>query len=290
MNVKPVIKSFILFPLNILYRISPKTELKILFKLKHGYKLNLKEPKTFSEKIQVYKLIRDQRFVKLTDKYTVREYVKTINPEILNALLWDGFNPNLIPFDNLPNSFVIKVTHGSGLNIICKDKSKLDRKRTIKTLKKWLKFKYLPCYGEWFYGVEKPRIIIEEFLNPGNGKEPTDYKVFCFDGKPLFIREDLDRFGNHKTNFYDVSWNLLDVSFGNPRGEPTPKPNLLNEMLKCAAELSSGFSHVRVDFYIVNNKLYFGEMTFTSGGGFDKVTPLAFDYEIGKYFNLDSLC
>lgn len=161
------IKRLILAPMNFLYKFNPELELKIMFYLRKKYKLDTENPKTYTEKINWMKLYyRDNLIPKCADKYTVREYVKECGcEEILNDILWQGFNAQEIPFDDLPNKFVIKVTHGSGNNIICKDKSKLDKRNTIKDLEKWLKTKHVPCYGEWFYGKIKPRIIIEKFIS-----------------------------------------------------------------------------------------------------------------------------
>src|SRR5699024_147581 len=133
--------------------------------IKTGDKLDLKHPQTYNEKLQWLKLYyKNPKIPQCVDKYQVREYVRNKGLDyILNDLLWEGFNPEDIPFDDLPNKFVIKATHGQGYNIICTDKSKLNYSKTIKTLNKWLDTKFLPSYGEWFYGVVKPRIIVEKF-------------------------------------------------------------------------------------------------------------------------------
>ena len=154
-------KNVLLAPFNLLYKISPELELKLLFRIKQGYRLNLKNPTTYNEKIQWIKLYdKNPLMPKCVDKYMVREYIEKIGCEnILNDILWNGFNPDDIPFEKLPNKFVVKVTHGSTFNIICTDKTKLEIEDSKKKLKKWLKEKFIPCYGEWFYGIEKPRII-----------------------------------------------------------------------------------------------------------------------------------
>lgn len=277
-------KNLILFPLNLLHRISPTLSLKILFRLKNGYKLNLKHPKTYNEKLQWIKVhYRHPLLTKLVDKYMVREYINEKAPELLNTLLWHGFDANEIPWDTLPDKFVIKVTHGSGFNIICKDKNKLDKAECVSKLNKWLQEKFLRCYGEWFYGVERPRIIIEEFLDAGDGKVPEDYKIFCFNGKPHYIIVDTDRFTGHKRNVYDLNWNFKEgVTLNFPNDKPMSKPEKLDELLKYAQLLSEGFPHVRVDLYLVKDKVYFGEMTFTNGAGFDRILPYEFDVELGK--------
>ena len=281
-------KNIILFPLNVLHRISPATTLKIMYRLKQGRKLDLKNPKTYTEKLQCVKLdFKHPLLTKLVDKYTVREYIGEKAPEILTNLLWEGFDARKIPWDSLPNKFVMKATHGSGFNIICHDKSKLDREQCVKTLNGWLKEKFLRCYGEWFYGVEKPRIIIEEFLDAGEGKVPADYKIFCFNGQPHYICVDTDRFEDHKRTFYDTNWMCRDEVFYATWGHAvTAKPEKLDELLRYAKILSEGFPHVRVDLYLVNDHIYFGEMTFTNGAGFDRIRPYSFDEELGSLFDL----
>ena len=283
-------KNIIMLPFNILYKINPKLELKILFRLKQGYRLNLKHPKTFNEKLQWIKLYdKNPLMPKCVDKYAVREYVKNVGCEdILNELYWEGFDPEQIPFDELPDKFVIKVTHGSTFNIIVTDKSKLDIKEAIKKCKIWLKEKFLPCYGEWFYGIEKPRIIVEKYLEDNQTKgELYDYKIFCFNGNPKLVDVHCGRFGEHKRNIYDLDWNYLEeVYFKYEHFDGIEKPEKLNELLKYAKKLSSKFNHVRVDFFIVNNKIYFGELTFTNGAGLDTIKPYTFDLKMGNWLKL----
>lgn len=285
------IKNVILMPFNMLYKINPVLCTKIMFELKLGKKLDLVNPQTFNEKLQWIKLYdKDPLKPKCVDKYTVREYVKSVGcSELLNELLWQGYNPEDIPFEKFPKQYVIKATHGQGMNIICKDSSKLNRNATIKLLRKWLKEQYLPCYGEWFYGKVRPRIIVEKFLSETNNEEPADYKVFCFNGEPKVIDVHTGRFTNHKRNFYDLNWNVIkNVSIKYPcdESEIVPKPKELELMLTYAKKLSSPFIHVRCDFYIVNGKIYFGELTFTNGAGFDKIKPHEFDLLLGSYIDL----
>lgn len=282
-------KRIFLTPLNILYKIAPEVEIKLLFRMKQGYKLNLKNPKTYSEKLQWIKLYdKNSLMVKCVDKYTVREYVRSKGcKEILNDLLWEGFNPEEIPFDDLPNKFVIKVTHGSTFNIICTDKSKLDKDETIKKLNKWLKEKFLPCYGEWFYGIEKPRVIVEKFIESNDGLK--DYKVFCFNGEPKLIGVYSDRDkGQTKQELYDIDWNEINEKTGNFGSTicKTEKPSKLKELLEYAKKLSENFTHARVDFYIEDDIIYFGEITFTSGSGFDRFSSRRIDEQMGDYLKL----
>lgn len=280
-------KNIILFPLNLLHRVSPKLTLKILFRLKTHHKLNLKNPSSFNEKLQWVKLnYKNPLLPKLVDKYTVRDYISQKAPELLTKLYWQGFDANDIPWDELPNKFVLKVTHGSSYNIICKDKSALDKKECTKKLNKWLKGKFLRCYGEWFYGVEKPRIIIEEFLDTKTGKVPDDYKVYCFNGKPEYVLLCTGRFEDTKSTMYDTDWIYQNVKLGYKSNSETPKPENLDELLKYAKLLSEDFPHVRVDLYNINGKIYFGELTFTDGAGFDRIEPYDFDLKLGNLFEL----
>lgn len=281
-------KTIILAPFNLLYRISPKLELKLLFWIKQGYRLNLENPSTFNEKLQWIKLYdRNSLMPKCVDKYTVRDFVSSRGcGDILNHLLWEGFDTGLIPWTSLPDKFVIKITHGSTFNIICTDKSKLDVDFVCQKLNKWLKMKFLPCYGEWFYGVERPRIIIEKYIEADDLK---DYKVFCFEGKPKYIAVYSNRQGGKlHQEMYDLDWNLIS-EHTNHYTLPqilTEKPKNLDEIIECATKLSRGFHHVRVDFFNPDNHLIFGEMTFTSSAGFGKFSSRRFEEEMGSYLKL----
>jgi len=243
--------------MNILYSLNPKTAVKLMFFLRKGYPLNLSSPVTYNEKLNWMKLYyRDDLIPLCADKYTVRQYINDCGyEELLNELLWEGFDANEIPFEKLPRQFVAKVTHGSGMNIICKNKEQLDIKRTVKKLNKWLKEKYLPCYGEWFYGKVKPRIIIERFLSEDGHTEPTDYKLYYFNnvhgsGNVGCAEVTSDRFTHKKITMYDAKWNLL---LEDPAGDSIPtkhaKPKYFDEMVEIAKKLSKPFIHARVDFY-----------------------------------------
>jgi hypothetical protein len=284
------IKNIVLIPMNILYKLNAKLTLRLLYRLKCGYRLDLKNPKTFNEKLQWIKLYYRYYFLPIcADKYEVRQFVKNCGcEEILNKLLWEGYDPSSIPFHDLPEKFVIKVTHGQGYNIICKDKSILNIDKTKRQLYKWLNEKYLPCYGEWYYGIIKPKVIIEEYLDDGYNDSPYDYKVFCFHGHPKLIKVHIDRFTNRKSIFLDLDWNVVkDVSMKHLDSTLNiPKPKELEQLLEYAKKLSSKFIHVRVDFYIIKSKIYFGELTFTNGAGFDKISPREFDEMMGAWINL----
>lgn len=286
------VKKIILAPMNLLYRINPELDIKILYRLRTGRKLNLENPKTYSEKLQWIKLNYKNKLLPIcADKYKVRQFVKKCGCEnILTKLLWEGYNPCDIPFEDLPQKFVIKVTHGSGMIIICKNKNELNISKTIRTLKRRLKEKYLPCYGEWFYGVIKPRIIIEEFLDDGKGYSPVDYKIYCFHGEPKYIIAHVDRFTNYRSNIYDLEWNpIQNINISLKEMDPNltvEKPKELDQLLEYARILSKHFIHVRVDLYILNSKIYFGELTFTSDSGFVTINPIEMEEKIGSWIDL----
>lgn len=285
-----LLKNVILLPFDLLYKVSPEWDLKILFFLKQHYALDLKNPKTYNEKLQWIKLYdKNPLMTKCCDKYAVREYVKQQGCEdILNHLIWQGFNPEEIPFSKLPKKYVIKVTHGSTFNIIQNGKLQITQNEIISRCRKWLKEKFLPCYGEWFYGVERPRVIVEDFIESADDTQLRDYKVFCFNGYPKIIRVDTDRFTHHKADCFDCEWNHIDgVGMGFEMSERIiEKPVCLKQMLEYAAKLSAPFHHARVDFYIVKEKIYFGEITFTNGAGFDRFSSYDFDLMLGNLLKL----
>lgn len=282
-------KNIILMPMNLLYKINPGLDLKILYRLKTGRKLNLKNPKTYSEKLQWLKLNYKNELLPIcADKYKVRQFVGECGCEnLLIKVLWEGYDPYDIPFGDLPDKFVIKVTHGSGFNIICKDKKQLDIPQTIKMLKRWLKEKYIPCYGEWFYGLIKPKIMIEEYLEDANGYSPIDYKIYCFHGEPKYIIAHVDRFTNHRSNIYDLDWNPIKITMKEiDNNLIVKKPKELEQLLDYAKMLSEKFIHARVDLYILNSNIYFGELTFTSDAGFVTITPIEMEEKIGEFIKL----
>lgn len=283
-------KNILLAPMNFLYKISPKLDLKIMYRLKTGHTLDLDNPVAFTEKLNWIKLHeKNMLMTKCCDKFLVRDYVKSRGcEEILNELYWEGFDPEEIPFDDLPDQFAIKVTHGCGFNIICDDKKKLDWEKTMAVLKKWLKSKPSCCYGEWFYGVEKPRIVIEKYLKDEKNDVLYDYKVYCFHGEPRFINVLVSQ-GYHSGNVYDLDFNFMpniQMGTGYDVIKDIPKPENLDQMLKYTQKLSKDFLHVRVDLYNFNGKIIFGELTFTKSAGFGQIIPYSFDIEMGSWINL----
>ena len=241
-----------------------------------GEVLNLENPKTFNEKIQWLKLYDSTPIkTRLADKYLVREWVKEkIGEEYLIPLLgvWDKAED--INFDKLPKQFVLKCNHGSGYNIIVKDKSKINVNKIRKQLNEWLNEDFAFKYGFELHYSDIPRkIIAEEYIS--NGKDLYDYKIWCFDGKAMYIQFLSERKQNLKMAFYDTNWIKQDFVYSYEYDKKViKKPESLKKLLLLAEKLSEGFLHVRVDFYILNNgDIKFGEMTFTSLSGTCKWNP-----------------
>ena len=254
--------------------ISPTLNTKARYKAVFKKNLDLKNPKTFKEKLLVLKLkryIKDPLVIKCADKYAVREYIKEQGCDsILIPLLASYNNANEIEWDRLPNSFVIKWNFASGFNIICPDKSKLNIEETIKKLNRWKKDKTYMQDSEMQYAKAPKKIIVEEYLKPANGELPADYKVYCFNGVPRAILYMCDRGSDDMTAaFFDENWNFLSETgkSGYKKFDKNiKKPACLNEMIETSKILSKPFEFVRMDYYIINDKLYFGEMTFTPAG------------------------
>jgi hypothetical protein len=225
------------------------------------------------------------RFTRLTDKYAVRSHVANmVGEEHLIKLLWHGEDPHAIPFDRLPEKYVIKSTHACGQVLIVQ--GHVNRHAIIQTVSNWLVKNYYWSGREYQYYNIKPQIVIEEYLGDQDGNPPLDYKFYCFNGVPdqIIVR-------NHTHDIhpiFDTSWNLLDLVLSNCTVRPLmPKPVNLEEMLGLAARLSAGFGFVRVDLYNVNGRVYFGELTFTPAAGNFKYTPESWDLTHGEKWELE---
>lgn len=272
--------------------ISDEKFLKKKYKKIFGKEINLQEPKTFNEKLQWLKLNdRNPKYTNLVDKYEVRKYIKdTIGEEYLIHLIgaWDKFDD--IDFSKLPNQFVLKCTHDSGGIIICKDKSQLDLDKVRKKMNKCLRKNYYYHSREWPYKNIEPRIICEEYMVDESGTELKDYKIMCFNGKAkcLFICLNRDSKKGLNVDFYDMEWNPMPFERHYPSsGTIIPKPKSFDKMVELAEKLSEDIPFVRVDFYDINGKLYFGEMTFYPGAGFEEFTPEKYDEILGEWININ---
>jgi len=270
---------------------SDKAFIKLKYRLTMNKKLNLENPQTYNEKLQWQKLYdRRPEYTMMVDKYAVRQYIaEQLGEEYLIPLLgvWD--NPDEIDFDALPEQFVLKCNHNSGVGMeICKDKSKLNIESVKKELRKGLKENYYLTGREWPYKNVKRRIIAEQFMVDESGVELKDYKFFCFDGdvKALFIAT--DRPHDTKFDFYDIEFNHLPFTNGHPNADrELQKPKGFDQMIEFAKKLSKGIPQVRIDFYDINGHVYFGEMTFFHWSGFVPFEPEEWDYKFGSWIDLE---
>lgn len=294
MNYKKIIKNqSVRFKiLKFLSFIPDKMMIKLQYKIKTKRKLNLKNPKRYTEKIQWYKLnYRNPIIKQCVDKYAVREYVKKKGLEnILNKLYAVYDNAEEFNFEVLPQKFVVKTTNSSGTNIFCKNKENIKKEEIIEKLNRFLETKNIHAGREWAYYGINARIIVEEFLEDDVHEGIDDYKFLCFNGNPEYIVYDIDRFKNHKRNFYDINWNYLDISSDCPNfGNTVEKPEKLEEMIKIAQILSEDFPAVRVDLYCVKNKVYFGELTFYPWSVYVDFQPDDFDFLLGEKFEIENI-
>ena len=250
-------------------------------------------PVSYTEKIQFAKIFNSTpEKGLLSDKYLVRKWVEQkIGSDYLIPLLgvWDNFED--IDFDSLPNQFVLKTNHGSGTNIIVTDKNKIDKKEMKKKIKFWLKedFAFAGKGYELHYSYIKPKILAEAYVVDSLG-ELNDYKFLCFNNKPCFVWVDVGRRTDHRRNVYDTDWNLQPFRQWTYKNTdyPLDKPKNFELMLSIAEKLCVGFDHVRVDLYNVDGKVYFGEMTFTNGQGYEVIIPNEYDDILGGYWNQEN--
>ena len=265
---------------------------KIRFYKKVGYNLNLKNPKSFNEKI-VWKKIYDRNpLLPITsDKYEVRSYLRKVlgeekAEEILIPLLYVTDKPETIPFERLPSAFMVKPNHASGSNIIVEN-GNFDKKKIIKTCRRWLKTPYGLEKLEWAYQSIKRKIIIEKLLLDDDGKIAKDFNFHMFHGKCKLVRVIFDRINHLSISTFDEEWNFLSVKKPNRlQGPKIKKPKNYEIMLELAEKLSKHFDFVRVDLYNVKGKIYFGELTHYFASGMGKFEPSSFSFELGKYWKI----
>lgn len=273
------------------YFLPDKFYISLMFHLCLGYRLDLNNPKTFNEKIQWLKLYdRRPEYTTYVDKYAVREYLsKTIGEKYLIPLLgvWD--RPEEIDFDKLPEQFVLKCNHNSGSGMcICKNKSELNLDVVRKNLLNGLSEDYYLYNREWAYKNVPKKIIAEEYMVDESRFELKDYKVMCFNGKAKYIRVCFNRNTDLKINWYDLDWNFCDIRMVEPpdRNVRHPKPECLHEMIELSERLAKNIPFVRIDWYIVNKKLYSGEITLYPDGGFGDTEPMEYDKILGNFISL----
>ena len=269
-----------------------KIFLQLKFRSIFGRWIDLKRPMTFSEKLQWLKLYnRKPEYTIMVDKVRVKEYVANIiGEEFIIPTLGVWTDPEDIDFETLPNKFVLKCNHNSGLGMyICKDKSKMETKIVKEKLREGLNENYYKENREWPYKNVPRRVFAEAYMEDEFG-ELRDYKFFCFDGdvKAMFIASDRNK-GKHavRFDFFDADFNHLPFTNGHPNSDkPLEKPKMFDKMKDLAAKLSKGLPHVRIDFYEVGNRVLFGEMTFFHWSGLRPYNPIDWDYKFGEWLIL----
>lgn len=271
---------------------SPEIMSKIYFRIVLKKKLDLTAPKSFNEKIQLYKLKycpNNQQVIVCTDKYRIREYLlsKGLDQYAVPCL---GFWENVedIPWGELPSQFVLKCNHGCAYNIICTNKSNLNIKDTKKKLNKWMHEDFGEFNAEPHYSKIKRGIICEKYLGDGDSEFLIDYKIHCFNGVPKFVLICSGR-AQHSAKYiyYDLDWKELDYSNTESSSFEMPKSFELMKMI--SERIAIDFPFVRVDFYEVDGKPYIGELTFVPAGGLDNTIPSKADLEIGKMFDVSNI-
>ena len=249
----------------------------------HGRYPSVLRPRKFSEKI-AYRRMFDRRpmLTQFADKCAARDYITArLGARVLPRLHHVTEDPRSIPWDILPERYVVKATHGSGwVRVVT---SGVDREALTRQCQEWLGRSYYRHMREWPYKGIPPRIIIEEFIDDGSGCAPADYKLFVFDGRPAFIQVDGTRFSDHRRSFFDLKWQRLPFTLHyQPILHEVARPRHLEPMLEAAARLAAGVDFLRVDFYDTPEQFYVGELTTTPGAGLDVFCPLEADEQVGQ--------
>ena len=275
----------------------PKGYTFMRFLKTHKYFPNFKAPQTFSEKLIVRKFsIEPKQLSKFVDKFTVREYVKnSIGEQYLIPLIKSVTHLNVDDFDNLPKSFVMKTSNGGGGEnvLIVEDKEELDLDKICKQFNAYLKIKVGKIVDEHFYDVETPRIVFEKLIKLDGGGYPSDFKLHIFQGNPddtekVIVQVDADRFENHKRSLFSEELELLNYNI-QPKYDPVSSnynfPNNMGDLILLAKKLASPFKYVRVDMYNVDGVIYFGELTFCHGSGWEPFSSKRVDELWGSYWH-----
>lgn len=266
--------------------------LKVLYRVIMGRKLNLKNPKEYNEKLQWLKLNdRKPEYSTMVDKYEVREYIEDLlgDKYLIPCLgIYDSVDD--IDIDALPDRFVLKCTHDSGSVEICKDKSSFDIEGARHRLSQAMKRNYYATYREWPYKYVKPRIIAEGYLE-GDGGDLKDYKVMCFNGEAKIIEVHENRFVEgkvHTQTFYDREWSIVPLTQVETVtvDRPSERPRQLEEILRLSELLAKNMYHARIDWYIEGDKIFFGEITFFDGSGFESFSTPEMERMLGDMINL----
>lgn len=281
---------------NLIHNIAPYTWLDDKFWLEFyfcqhfGYRLDFKNLKTFNEKIQWMKMYdRNPLYTRLADKYHVRDYVSEhIGNEFLTDLYHVYNDVNDICWNKIPYPCVIKPNNGAGWIIFHEDENKFDEFEAKRNLLFWQDTNFYKRYREWQYKNISYKILIEQKLNGNKQLGLIDYKFFCFNGKPILIQVNIDRFSNFALLFFDIEWNQLPLSLEhyNNSNRIIKKPDRLKDMIEISSKLSNGLNFCRVDLYEQNSQIVFGEMTLTPNAGLLKFYPPGYDEFLGQLLKL----
>lgn len=262
------------------------------YRARHGHLPNPLRPATFHDKVAL-RMIFDRRplLAIAADKLAARRYAEErLCTSILPKLHCITTRPEEIPFDALPDRFVVKPSHASGRVEIVTDKRSLDRAALIARCRNWLATNYYWCNLEWGYKHITPRILVEEFIDDGSGQAPRDFKFFVFGGVVAMIQVDTNRFTGHRRSLYDRDWNPLPVRYTyEPIGEQVARPPHFAELCAAAEALGQGVDFLRADFYDTDAQIYFGEITMAPGAAMERFSPGELDRQLGVKWKMPSL-
>ena len=271
----------------ILFYFPKKKVTKVRYRYVTGKKLNLKAPRDFNEKI-LYLMLNEfgRKESNCADKYLVRNYVKEKGLENILPELYGKYDSvDEIDFKSIPNEYVLKTNHGCGCTIIKTENINIDLNLAQRNLRKSLKENYAKETLEYQYEKIKPCILCEEYLKENDKLMPTDYKIFCFNGKAYFLLVCGDRDSKVRTVYYDLNWHKINCTKKKQTGE-FEKPRNFAQMIKVAEKLSEDFKFVRVDLYNINGRIYFGELTFTPRGGINVTIKQEYLDKWGSYIKI----
>jgi hypothetical protein len=247
------------------------------------YEPNLRNPRTYNEKI-AWRILYDRNplIALTTDKVAAREYVTAkVGPEILVPLIGVYEGTSDIPWEALPNRFALKASHGCGMNLLVRDKAATDRSAVLRQADKWLRQNYYERRRQWAYRDIPPRLLIEELLLDENGQIPIDFKFLIFHGQTAVVRIHLDRFGEQCVNFYDSELRLLPIKQIAPVKPSYVPPSEVYGMARLAEHLAEDFDYARIDLYLVQGKVRFGEITHYDGAAEVGFVPQEYDWILG---------
>ena len=288
----PAAVFFAFSSLHLLNWMPDRLYLSAMWRARFGKKLNWKHPRSFNEKLQWLKANdHNPAYPGLVDKFAVRRFVAdAIGEEYLIPLAggpWNSFDE--IDFDQLPDRFVLKCTHDSGGVVVCRDKAALDRKAARQKIEASLHRNYYWGGREWPYQNIRPRIIAEQYMENGSDGELKDYKFMMFGGEHRCAFVCSNRFAGSELNvtFFDPDWNRLPFErhYHSDPGELS-RPAQYEEMVRVAERLSAGLPFARIDFYEINGRVYFGEITLYPGSGLEEFHPVEWDDVLGSWIDL----